>query len=84
MGLRRPRPATAWGRAFEVAFEAGLAVVLGVAIGVWLDDRYDTSPLFLFVFTAIGFGASVKRLLSLQPPKGEEEKPGPSGGDDHA
>jgi F0F1-type ATP synthase assembly protein I len=84
MGLRRPRPATAWGRAFEVAFEAGLAVVLGVAIGVWVDERYDSSPLFLFVFTAIGFGASVKRLLSLQPPKVGEEKDGAPRGDDHA
>jgi F0F1-type ATP synthase assembly protein I len=83
MGLRRPRPATAWGRAFEVAFEAGLAVVLGVALGVWLDERYDTSPLFLFVFMVIGFGASVKRLLSIQPPKAGEEDDPPRG-DDHA
>ena len=69
MGLRRPKPpVTAWGRAFELAFEAGLAVVLGVIVGAWLDDRFDTSPVFILIFMALGFGVMVKRLLSFRIP----------------
>jgi F0F1-type ATP synthase assembly protein I len=80
VAVRRPRsPATAWGRAFEVAFEAGLAVILGVLIGNWIDQKLETSPLFLFVFLALGFATGLRRLLSIQSPKGsnrENEAPG--------
>ncbi len=69
MALRKPRaPATAWGRAFEVAFEAALAMVLGVVVGVYLDRRFDTEPIFLFVFLALGFAVCFRRLLSIKPP----------------
>ncbi len=69
MALRKPRaPATAWGRAIEVAFEAALAMVLGVVVGVYLDRRFDTEPVFLFVFLALGFAVCFRRLLSIKPP----------------
>ena len=69
MALRKPRPTTAWGRGFELAFEAALAMVLGVVVGVYLDRRFDTEPIFLFVFMALGFATSFRRLLSLKPPE---------------
>ncbi len=69
MALRKPRtPTTAWGRAFEVAFEAALAMVLGVVVGVYLDRLFDTEPIFLFVFLALGFAVCFRRLLSIKPP----------------
>ena len=69
MAIRKPRsPVTAWGRAFEVAFEAGLAVILGVVIGNYLDGRFETSPLFLFVFLALGFATGIRRLLAIEWP----------------
>ncbi len=81
MGLRSPRPpATAWGRAFEVAFESALAIVLGVVLGVYLDRRFDTEPVFLFIFAALGFAVCVRRLLSLQPPEPPKGPPGSGGG----
>jgi F0F1-type ATP synthase assembly protein I len=51
-----------------VAFEAGLAVILGVLLGNWVDGRFGTSPLFLFVFLALGFATGVRRLLSIEWP----------------
>jgi F0F1-type ATP synthase assembly protein I len=59
---------TAWGRAFEVAFEAGLAVILGVVIGHWIDGKLGTEPIFLFVFLALGFATGLKRLLAMKWP----------------
>jgi F0F1-type ATP synthase assembly protein I len=67
---------TAWGRAFEISFEAGLAVVLGVVIGHWLDGKFGTEPIFLFVFLALGFGTGVRRLFAIRwPGVGETTKP---------
>ncbi len=69
MALRKPRtPTTPRGRAFEVAFEAALAMLLGVVVGVYLDGRFDTEPVFLFVFLALGFAVCFRRLLSIKPP----------------
>jgi F0F1-type ATP synthase assembly protein I len=67
-----------------VAFEAALAIVLGVALGVYLDRRFDTEPLFLFLFAALGFAVCFRRLLSIKPPDppGGEPPPG-NGGDNH-
>ncbi len=79
MAIRRPRPpATPWGRAFELSLEAGLAVVLGVVIGVYLDNRFDTEPVFLFVFLVLGFVTFVRRLLSIRPPQpaAPDDEPG--------
>jgi F0F1-type ATP synthase assembly protein I len=77
LAFRRPRaPVTAWGRAFEVSFEAGLAVILGVVIGHYLDGKLGTEPIFLFVFLALGFGTGVRRLLAIRwPAAGETTKP---------
>ncbi len=85
MALRKPRtPATPWGRAFEVAFEAAMAMVLGVVVGVYLDRRFDTEPLFLFVFAALGFATCFRRLLSIKPPDPPGgEPPAGNGGEDH-
>ena len=79
MALKPRTPATAWGRAFEVAFEAAIAMVLGVVVGVYIDRRFDTEPVFLFVFLALGFATSLRLLLSIKPPG----PPGsdPNGGD---
>jgi F0F1-type ATP synthase assembly protein I len=82
MAIRKPRsPVTAWGQAFEVAFEVGLAVILGVLIGNYLDGRFETSPLFLFVFLALGFATGVRRLLGIRWPGVRDDKNKPQDSD---
>jgi len=51
--------------AYQGAFEATVAILICAGIGLWLDGRFDTSPLWLLVGTAIGFASFVLRLLRL-------------------
>jgi len=51
------------GRGAEVAWEAALSMVLGALIGIWVDKRTGTSPVFLVVFLALGLTVAVRRLL---------------------
>ena len=51
------------GRAAEVAWEAALSMVLGALLGIWIDKRLATSPVFLVIFLALGLTVAVRRLL---------------------
>jgi F0F1-type ATP synthase assembly protein I len=51
------------GRASEVAWEAALSMVLGALLGMWVDKRAGTSPIFLVIFLALGLTVAVRRLL---------------------
>ena len=51
------------GRASEIAWEAALSMVLGAVLGMWVDKRAGTSPIFLVVFLALGLTVAVRRLL---------------------
>lgn len=51
--------------AYQGAFEATVAILICAGIGLWLDGRFDTSPLWLLVGTALGFASFVLRLLRL-------------------
>jgi F0F1-type ATP synthase assembly protein I len=73
--FRSPR----WHRDGAAAFEAVFAILIGAGLGYLVDDRFGTSPLYLFVGIAIGFGAFVLRLVrlgrALQPSDGEPSQP---------
>jgi len=64
--------------AYQGAFEAVTAIPIAIGGGYWLDRRFDTSPIFLFLGAALGFAAFVLRLVRLgrhlQPPD-QEPKP---------
>ena len=68
MGLRPRSPATAWGRAFEGAFEAGISVAIGVVLGYYADRWLGTEPVFLFFFLIVGSIAGFRRLLRIEAP----------------
>jgi F0F1-type ATP synthase assembly protein I len=62
---KAPRQARRQGLAYQAASEAVAAILIAAGAGYWADGRFDTSPIFLFLGTAIGFGAFVMRLLRL-------------------
>ena len=53
------------GLAWQGAAEAVFAIPIAAVAGYWLDGRFDKSPIFLFLGTAIGFAAFVLRLVRL-------------------
>ena len=64
-----PRPARSQlGRGLEVGMQFGLSVLIGVAIGHYLDQWLGTTPWLLLLFIAIGFTAGIRNLMRLSPP----------------
>ena len=60
-----PKPPRRQGLAYQGASEAVVSILIAVGFGYWLDGRFDTSPIFLVLGTALGFAAFVLRLLRL-------------------
>ncbi len=53
------------GTAYQAAFEAVFAILIGVGLGYWADSSFDSAPWGLLVGFAFGFGAFVLRLVRL-------------------
>jgi ATP synthase protein I len=51
------------GLAWRLMFELIVGIVIGCAMGWGLDSLFGTLPLFLVVFTLLGFGAGVRVML---------------------
>jgi ATP synthase protein I len=66
-GRQDPPPewSKAW-RAFArfgtIGIEMGVSVAIGVGVGLWLDGRFHTEPLFLIVFLLFGVVAGFRAL----------------------
>jgi ATP synthase protein I len=58
---------TQFGMAIELPFVIVAAVVLGGAVGYFLDHWLHTKFLFLFVFGGLGFVAGLREILRRLP-----------------
>ena len=59
MPLLPPDQVRALGALASVGLSFALAVVIGVAAGLWLDSKLGTGPWLFFLFMALGFTAGV-------------------------
>ena len=50
-------------RLSSVGIEMGVAVVIGWAIGFWLDRRFDTGPWLMVIFLLFGVAAGFKGMI---------------------
>jgi F0F1-type ATP synthase assembly protein I len=71
------RPSRRGAAAYQGALEAVLAIVIAAGIGYWADGQLGTSPRWLIVGMAVGFGSFVLRLWRMrrlfeQPTDGSE------------
>ena len=46
----------------SLSFSIALAIIIGLAIGIWLDTRYDTSPWFTLIFLGLGIIAGFRNI----------------------
>ena len=53
-------------RLIGVGWFIGISILLGVVAGLWLDNKYDTKPLFVIIGLVLGLivaGYGVYRML---------------------
>lgn len=53
------------GLAYQGAFEAVFAILIGSGLGLWADSHFETSPRYLLIGMLVGFAAFVMRLVRL-------------------
>ena len=46
----------------SLSFSIALAILIGLAIGYWLDNRYGTSPWLTLVFLGLGIIAGFRNI----------------------
>jgi len=46
----------------SLSFSIALSIVIGLAIGYWLDKRFDTSPVLTLVFIGLGVAAGFRNI----------------------
>lgn len=56
-------PQAGWGRALDLGMQFSFAVVIGVALGYYLDRWFETEPVFLLIFMGFGFAAGIRSLI---------------------
>lgn len=56
---------SAAGGAYQGAFEAVMAVLVGAGLGYWADVHWETTPVGVIAGVVVGFAAMVLRLLRL-------------------
>jgi ATP synthase protein I len=67
--------------------EMGVSVVVGLAIGYWLDEMYDTTPWMTLFWLCCGTAAGVRSLMRLAKKlerEAEEEEEAAKSDDDSA
>lgn len=62
MPLLPPDQVRELGALATVGLSFVLAIVIGVAAGLWLDEKLGTSPWLFFLFLCLGFAAGVLNL----------------------
>ena len=52
----------------SIGLELGVSVIIGMAMGYWVDSKFDSDPIGLFVGMGLGFAAafrSIRRTLQI-------------------
>ena len=43
----------------------GISVVIGILGGMYLDRKFDTTPIFFWIGFALGIGAAIKTIVNI-------------------
>lgn len=61
----------AWGLAFSLGGEITGAVLGGVAVGWWLDSKFDTDPWLTLLGTMLGITVALYQLIKISSKHGD-------------
>ena len=75
-GLNGPLPASSWGVGFRAGVEVVSALIVGVALGWFLDRWLGTWPWLFLLFFVFGSVAGVMNVYRLFTPRGGAGKTG--------
>jgi ATP synthase protein I len=78
-GPRIPFLNPAYLRYGSLGLEMGVAIAIGLLIGLWLDKRFDTKPWLTILFLLFGLAAGFKNVIRIIR---EEERKGEGDGRD--
>ena len=62
-------------RVLAVGSELGIATLIGLFGGAWLDRRFGTGPWIMFIGLALGLAAGIKSLMRLAPQPQKKNEP---------
>ncbi len=46
----------------SLGFQVALSIFIGLFIGVFLDNRFDTAPILMFIFLGFGIAAGFRNI----------------------
>jgi len=46
----------------SIGLSVALSIFIGLAIGLYIDKRYNSSPWFMFIFLCLGIAAGYKNI----------------------
>ncbi len=46
----------------SLGFQVALSIFIGLGIGVWLDKKFDTAPVLMFIFLGLGIAAGFRNI----------------------
>ncbi|OQY01944.1 MAG: F0F1 ATP synthase subunit [Desulfobacteraceae bacterium 4572_130] len=47
----------------SLGLSVALAIFIGLFIGIWLDGKFDTSPVLTLIFLGLGIAAGFRNLI---------------------
>lgn len=47
----------------SLGLQVALSIVIGLFFGLWLDSRFETEPVLMFVFLGFGIAAGFRNIL---------------------
>ncbi len=46
----------------SLGLQVALSIFIGLGVGVWLDKKFDTAPVLMFIFLALGIAAGFRNI----------------------
>ena len=61
--MAKPKPLIELLKLSSLGLEMGIAVIIGLLVGTWLDKKFGTSPWLTMLFLCFGFAAAGKAVV---------------------